>query len=231
MAEVESGTQDVTNPTLGLSLTASSSRLPRLPSVGQGLSPASSPTSESPRKEAVSRSPPPSPSLTWGCVSPPLCSCLLLHNDSAQSPASPWCGLSGRPRVVPHLKPRWLNESALSHTSGPFQDGFYPATHTWSRVSTPDGNLGPHQEFAACLSLLLLERRGFLSVNTFPLTGMSFTDSSFRLHRDIAAFHRDGGGGCRQNKHLLPPFFLLALNNPCRASLDKGDPAGLTVGG
>lgn len=60
---------------------------------------------------------------------------------------------------------------------------------------------------------------------------MSFTDSSFRLHRDIAVFHGDGGGGCSQNKHLLPPFFVLALNNLCRASLDKGGPAGLTVGG
>lgn len=73
MAEVESGIQDATDPALGLSLTASSLRLPRLPSVRQGLSPASSPTSESPRKEAVSHSPLPSPGLTWGCVSAPLC--------------------------------------------------------------------------------------------------------------------------------------------------------------
>ena len=65
-------------------------------------------------------------------------------------------------------------------------------------------------------------------MNTFPLTGMSFTDSSLRLRRDIAVFHRDGGGGCSRNKHPLPPFFPPALNNPCRASLDKGDPAGLT---
>lgn len=34
MAEVESGTQDAADPALGLSLTASSLRLPRPPSVG-----------------------------------------------------------------------------------------------------------------------------------------------------------------------------------------------------
>ena len=169
MAEIESGTQDVTNPTLGLSLPASSSRLPRLPSVGQGLSPVSSPTSESSRKGAVSHSPLPSPSLTWRCVSPPLCSCLL-PSDSAQSPASPWCCLSGRRRVVLHLKPQWLNERALSHTSGPFQDGFYPATHMWSSVSTPDGNLGPHQEFAACLSLSSAFRREGISFSEYLST-------------------------------------------------------------
>ena len=64
MAEGESRTQDATDPTLGLLLTASSLRPPGLPfffffppglpSVRQGLSPASSPTSESPRKEARS---------------------------------------------------------------------------------------------------------------------------------------------------------------------------------
>lgn len=157
--------------------------------------------------------------------------CLLLPSDSAQSPASPRCCLSGRPCVVLHLRSEVAEQELPESHVWPIPRWFLPPTHTWSSVSTPDRKLGPHQGFAACLSLLLLKGRGFLSVSTFPLTGMSFTDSSFRLRRDTAVSYRDGGGGCSQNKHLLPPFFLLALNNPHRASLDKGDRAGLTVGG
>lgn len=172
----------------------------------------------------------PSPGLTWDvCLLGDVC--LLLPSDSAQSPASPRCCLSGRPCVVLHLRSKVAEREPPESHVWPIPRWFLPPTHTWSSVSTPDRKLGPHQGFAACLSLLLLKGRGFLSVSTFPLTGMSFTDSSFRLRRDISVSHRDGGGGCSQNKHLLPPFFLLALNNPCRASLDKGDPAGLTVGG
>lgn len=210
MAEVESGIQDATDPALGLSLTASSLRLPRLPSVGQGLSPASSPTSESPRKEAVSHSPLPSPGLTWGCVSAPLCSCLLLPSDSARSPASPRCCLSGRPCVVLHLRSEMAERERPGSHVWPIPRWFLPPTHTWSSISIPDGNLGPHQGFAACLSLLLLKGRGFLSVNTFPLTGMSFTDSSLRLRRDIAVFHRNGEEDVVEtNTHCLPSFHQL----------------------
>lgn len=76
------------DPAWGLSLQASSQRLPSLPYGGQGPSLVSSPTSESLRKEAWSSFSTLLPSLTKECLSPPTCS-ELPPDGSAQSPASP----------------------------------------------------------------------------------------------------------------------------------------------